>query len=72
MRTHASLLEGAITHKPLLLTDGPYMAPEPHRGKVAHPGLIPVIAEAVAKLHSVPVEDVFEQTRANARAVYGI
>jgi len=56
----------------LLETDGPFMAPEPHRGDVAHPGLIPFVAEAVAKALGVPVAEVYDRTRANARAVYGI
>merc|ERR1712216_128815 len=37
----------------LLETDGPYMAPEPYRGEVAHPGHIPWVAEGVAKARGV-------------------
>merc|ERR1712176_2234 len=37
----------------LLETDGPYMSPMPYRGKVAHPGYIPLVAEVVAKMHGI-------------------
>merc|ERR1712087_523392 len=57
----------------LLETDGPYMCPAPYRGRVAHPGYIPLVAEQVAKLHGVrDVNKVLRQCRANARRVYGV
>ncbi len=56
----------------LLETDGPYMAPVPHRGKVAHPGHIPFIAEKMAEVKAVPVSEVYLQVRENTRDVYGI
>lgn len=56
----------------LLETDGPYLAPVPHRGKPAHPGHIPFIAQKIAELKSVPVESVYAAARQNTRDVYGI
>ena len=52
-------------------TDGPYMAPVPHRGEVAHPGLVPHIAEKIAEIKGVGVDDVFRAARAATEAVYG-
>ncbi len=56
----------------LLETDGPYLAPVPHRGKTAHPGHIPLIAQALAEVKRVAVEDIFAAARGNTRRVYGI
>eukprot|EP00741_Cyanophora_paradoxa_P008464 tig00001333_g8191.t1 len=63
---------GTPLERILLETDGPFMCPEPHRGKVAHAGHIPLIAAEVARVKGVDVERVFEQCRANTRAVYRI
>lgn len=56
----------------LLETDGPYMAPVPHRGKAAHPGHVPYIAQQVAEVKGVPLEEVLHTVRDNTRTVYGI
>lgn len=56
----------------LLETDGPYLAPIPHRGKPAHPGHIPLIAQKIAELKGVAVEDVYRAARRATREVYGI
>ncbi len=56
----------------LLETDGPYLAPIPHRGKPAHPGHIPFIAQKIAELKNVPVEAVYAAARENTRRIYGI
>jgi TatD DNase family protein len=56
----------------LLETDGPYLAPVPHRGKPAHPGHIPLIAQKIAELKGVTVEAVYAAARDNTREVYGI
>lgn len=55
----------------LLETDGPYMAPAPHRGAVAHPGHVPHIAKKIAEVKGVRAEEVFAQCRANTRRTYG-
>jgi TatD DNase family protein len=56
----------------LLETDGPYLAPIPHRGKPAHPGHIPLIAQKIAELKGAGLEDVYAAARENTRRVYGI
>mmetsp|Transcript_26855 Transcript_26855/g.55764 ORF Transcript_26855/g.55764 Transcript_26855/m.55764 type:complete len:437 (-) Transcript_26855:18-1328(-) len=55
----------------LLETDGPYMAPEPYRGRVAHPGHVAFVAEGVAKVKGLAVEEVFGACRENTRRLYG-
>lgn len=56
----------------LLETDGPYLAPEPFRGKVAHPGHIPLIAKALAGIKACEADEVLIAARNNTRIIYGI
>lgn len=56
----------------LLETDGPYMAPEPCRGRVAHPGHVIHVAERIAKIKRLPTEDVLTACRQNTRLLYGV
>ena len=50
---------------------GEGVRPVPHRGEVAHPGLVPHIAEKIAEIKGVGVDDVFRAARAATEAVYG-
>ncbi|HEY8609526.1 MAG TPA: TatD family hydrolase [Noviherbaspirillum sp.] len=49
----------------LIETDSPYLAPVPHRGKTNEPGFVCHVAEYIAKLKNLPVEQVAQQTSAN-------
>lgn len=54
----------------VLETDSPYLAPVPHRGKRNSPAYIPLIAKRVADLKGIPIEELQEQTTANARRIF--
>ncbi len=54
----------------VLETDGPYLAPVPHRGKRNSPEYIPTIAERVGDLTASTVEKVSEITITNANKVF--
>jgi TatD DNase family protein len=54
----------------LLETDGPYLAPVPHRGKRNEPAYVRHVAERVAQVRGVPLEELILQTAANARRVF--
>lgn len=56
----------------LLETDGPFMAPVPHRGKPCHPGHIPLIAQKIAELKGVTVEEVYAHARKNTKEMYSV
>ena len=58
--------------KLLLETDCPYMAPVPFRGKINHSGLIPYIAEVIAPLHGLTVDELAEVTNRNAEELFGL
>ena len=56
----------------LLETDSPYLAPVPHRGKENTPAFIPLIAETLARVRGLSVEEVSELTNGNALDLFGI
>ena len=58
--------------KILLETDCPYLAPEPFRGKRNDPSFLPYIAENIAKIKGISVEEVGKVTSENARRLFGI
>ena len=56
----------------LVETDSPYLAPLPMRGKRNEPALARQVAEALAQIHGVGIEEVGRVTSANARRLFGI
>jgi len=55
----------------LLETDAPYLAPVPHRGKRNEPAYVRHVAQRVADLRGVAVQDIIAQTTANAGRCFG-
>ncbi len=49
----------------LIETDSPYLAPAPFRGKINQPGWVSYVAEEIARVKSVSVEEVGEITTRN-------
>ncbi len=49
----------------LIETDAPYLAPAPHRGKTNEPGFVPKVAEKLAELKNVSVEEIAGCSTAN-------
>ena len=56
----------------VLETDCPYMAPEPFRGKRNHPGYLYRMAEKLAEVKGLSVEEVHAITTANGKKLYRI
>ena len=56
----------------VLETDCPYMAPEPFRGKRNHPGYLYRMAEKLAELRGMSVEEVHAITTENGKRLYNI
>ena len=56
----------------VLETDCPYMAPEPFRGKRNHPGYLYRMAERLAEIRGLSVEDIHRITTENGKRLYGI
>lgn len=49
----------------LIETDSPYLAPTPHRGKMNQPGYVRHVAEFIAALRGISLEEVAEATTEN-------
>lgn len=56
----------------LIETDAPYLAPHPHRGKRNEPALVTLVAEEIARLKGISVEEVAAATTQNAEKFFGI
>ncbi|SIT93401.1 TatD family hydrolase [Edaphobacillus lindanitolerans] len=54
----------------LVETDAPYLAPHPNRGKRNEPSYVPLVAEEIARLKEIPVEEVARATTENAKRIY--
>lgn len=54
----------------LVETDTPYLSPPPFRGEVNEPARVALVGAALAKVWSIPVEEVAATTTANAERVF--
>ena len=67
---------GALRDVPMdqivLETDAPFLAPVPHRGKRNEPAYVRLVAEKLAEVKGLSVEDVERITTENARALFRI
>ncbi len=58
--------------KIVIETDCPFMAPEPFRGKRNHPGYLYRVAERLAELRGLSVEEIQKITTENGKRLYRI
>lgn len=56
----------------LIETDSPYLTPPPNRGKRNDPFNVYYVAEELARLKKLPVEEIISRTRENAIRIYDI
>ena len=54
----------------LLETDSPYLTPVPYRGKSNSPEYIPLIANTIADIKNISINDVSEVTTASAEEIF--
>ena len=73
---NAKKLKEVAEYAPLsqivLETDCPYLAPTPYRGKRNNSSMIAYVAEELAAIKQVPVEEVLRITNENGRKLYNI
>lgn len=65
-----SVLPSVSLERIVLETDSPYLAPVPHRGKRNEPAYIPLIAQRVADVKQVSIDEVRTRTTQNARMIF--
>jgi len=56
----------------LIETDSPYLAPEPHRGEKNTSLFVKLVAEKIAEVKGISVDDVARQTMENAKCIFNI
>jgi TatD DNase family protein len=70
------ILRDAVSQIPLdrilLETDCPYLTPVPYRGKRNEPVYVRYVAEEIARIKAIPVENVAATTTESARQLFGI
>ena len=56
----------------LIETDSPYLAPVPFRGKLNEPAYVRYVAEEIARLREISVEEVAAATSTNFFRLFGV
>ncbi|SFM42485.1 TatD family hydrolase [Salibacterium qingdaonense] len=56
----------------LVETDCPFLAPHPNRGKRNEPAYVKLVAEKIAELKEIPLEELAEKTTGNAEKLFRI
>jgi TatD DNase family protein len=54
----------------VLETDSPYLAPVPHRGKRNEPAYIPIIAQRIAEIKKISLDELQKKTTENATKIF--
>lgn len=70
--TMAEVAKAVPLQSLLLETDAPYLTPAPHRGKRNESAYIPIIAQRIAEVRGIRVEEVAETTTASACGLFGL
>lgn len=71
-RVSREVAEAVPLDKLLIETDCPYLTPEPYRGKRNEPMYVKYVAEKIAEIRNISVEELAEATNANTRELFGI
>lgn len=58
--------------KLLIETDCPYLTPEPYRGKRNEPKLVSYVAEKIAEIKNISVQELAKTTSKNTKALFSI
>ncbi|MCQ6276705.1 TatD family hydrolase [Bacillus sp. V3B] len=58
--------------KLLIETDCPYLAPHPYRGKRNEPAYVKLVAEQIAELKEISLDEVAKKTTENAKKIFDI
>jgi TatD DNase family protein len=69
-RHRQALVAGLPLERILLETDAPFLTPQPYRGRRNEPANIRIIAEQIASLKAVPLEDLAIATTKNAAYLF--
>ena len=69
----AAVAAGRSGAKTILIeTDCPFLTPIPHRGERNEPKYVKYVAEELAKIHNVSIEEIGEITSENTKKLFGV
>jgi|TARA_B110000305_G_scaffold227181_1_gene275578 TatD DNase family protein len=68
----SNVLKEVPLNKMVLETDSPYLAPHPYRGKRNEPSYLMLVAEKLAELKNVSLEELSEITEQNTNEVFSL
>lgn len=72
-KSHLNDVLAQIDLKNIVLeTDAPYLAPTPHRGKRNEPSYIPIIADKLAEIHQLSLNEIEKITTQNAYRIFNL
>ncbi len=71
-RRALEVIEWAPLSRIFIETDSPYLAPEPHRGHRNDSRYVPLVAQKIAEVKGLPVEQVARATLENGKKFFGI
>ena len=67
-----SVVEVVPLERLFIETDSPYLTPVPYRGKRNEPAYVKYVAQEIAKIKNIPVDEVINSTTDNAKRFFGI
>jgi TatD DNase family protein len=56
----------------LIETDAPYLSPVPYRGRRNEPLYVEFVAQRIAKIKNISLEEVIEETTNNAKKLFSL
>jgi TatD DNase family protein len=68
----AAVVRAAPIERLLVETDSPYLAPHPHRGARNEPALVVCVAQRVAEIRGISLEELARITTENGRRLFGV
>ncbi|MDR7869663.1 MAG: TatD family hydrolase [Tissierellaceae bacterium] len=71
-RVTREVAEAVPLDKLLIETDCPYLTPEPYRGKRNEPMFVRYVAEKIAEIKNITIEELAEHTSRNTRELFGV
>jgi len=71
-RKTVGVVESVPIERLFIETDSPYLTPVPYRGKRNEPSYVKYVAEEIAKIKDIPVEEVIKATTDNAKRFFCI
>tara|TARA_B100000029_G_scaffold462202_1_gene494513 strand:+ start:753 stop:1508 length:756 start_codon:yes stop_codon:yes gene_type:complete len=66
------LIEKIPIEKIMIETDSPYLTPVPNRGKRNEPAMVKIVAEKIAEIKNISLNEVAKITTKNAEKLFGI